>query len=70
MEQITELNTNVSIPSYKVNSRMTVREFLRKINLEDNFFAVLINGYKSSPDDVISERDEVMILPKIAGGSQ
>ncbi|TFF97397.1 MAG: hypothetical protein EU547_04415 [Promethearchaeota archaeon] len=47
---------------------MTVADLLKELELEDRYFAVLVNGKKVGPDKVLSPQDEITILPYIAGG--
>jgi len=47
---------------------MTVGDLLQELNLEDKYFGILVDGKKASPDTVINEQSEIVILPHIAGG--
>jgi len=47
---------------------MTVSDLLKELELEDRYFAVLVNGKKVGPEKVLSPKDEITVLPYIAGG--
>ena len=61
-------NTFSSINTYIVHRSHTVSDMLKKLNLETKHFAILRNGQRVGFDDMIEPEDEVIILPKIAGG--
>jgi molybdopterin converting factor small subunit len=48
--------------------KMLVRDLLRELNLEGKYFGILINGKKADEDTEISPKDDITILPHIAGG--
>jgi sulfur carrier protein ThiS len=54
--------------SYRVKNPQKVYDILSKLNLESKYFVVLINGKKVEPTDFVEKDDEILILPKIAGG--
>lgn len=68
METIEKLNETSSITSYRITARKSVRDILILLGLEQNYFAVLVNGRKVNLTDIIEEGSEIVILPKIAGG--
>lgn len=47
---------------------MTVNDLLKELNLEGQYFGILVNGKKANEDTIVKETDEVVILPHIAGG--
>jgi molybdopterin converting factor small subunit len=68
LEQIERLTETSSMTKYMVKTVFTVREVLEKLDLEQKYFAVLVNGRKAGLDEQIKEGSEIIILPKIAGG--
>lgn len=68
LEQIERLTETSSMTKYMVKTAFTVREVLEKLDLEQKYFAVLVNGRKAGLDEQIKEGSEIIILPKIAGG--
>jgi len=54
--------------TYRVKSPQKVYDVLKKLNLETKYFVVLINGKKVEPTDFVEKDDEILILPRIAGG--
>jgi sulfur carrier protein ThiS len=53
----------------KCLKKQTVADLLSDLKLEDAFLAVLVDGEKANLDDEIDETQKIIILPKIAGGS-
>lgn len=51
-----------------VEEEETVKDLLKKINLENKYFAIIVNGKRAEPDTILKAGYEVIILPKIAGG--
>jgi molybdopterin converting factor small subunit len=68
LEQIERLTETSSMTKYMVKTAFTVRQVLEKLDLEQKYFAVLVNGRKAGLDEQIKEGSEIIILPKIAGG--
>ncbi len=54
--------------TYNVTKEKKVKDLLAELNLQDKFFAILVDGKRAGPDDVVKPGAEVVILPKIAGG--
>ena len=69
MKQISELLDTGMYETFTPDKTMTVSDLLRELNLEDKYFGILVDGKKATPDTVISEQSEVVILPHIAGGA-
>ena len=67
-EQIQRSNSVSGMQTICVSKRQTVKDLLRKMNLESKFFAVIVNGQKVDLETTLDQHDEVLILPKIAGG--
>ncbi|OLS13647.1 MAG: hypothetical protein RBG13Loki_2713 [Promethearchaeota archaeon CR_4] len=59
-----ELTTHI----YHITEKKKVKDLLQQLNLQDKYFAILIDGRRGKPEDVLEEGSEIMILPKIAGG--
>jgi sulfur carrier protein ThiS len=68
IDTIQKLTETSSITTYQINKDQTVGEILRELNLEQRYFAVLVNGRKVNLSDSIEKGSEIVILPKIAGG--
>jgi len=68
-EQIYE-NTNTigSLKEYIVKEKRTVKDLLHDLNLDDKYFAILVDGKKASLDTEIAENSSIVVLPRIAGG--
>ncbi|MEM2135802.1 MAG: MoaD/ThiS family protein [Candidatus Jordarchaeaceae archaeon] len=50
------------------NQRQTVAELLQEMGLEQEFFAVLIDGKKANLNEEIEKGTKIIVLPKIKGG--
>jgi len=48
--------------------RQTVAELLQELGLEEEFFAVIVNGKKADLTNEIETGTNVIVLPKIKGG--
>ena len=51
-----------------VEKTMTVGNLLSEMNLESQYFAVLVDGKRVELDHVVDANTEIIILPRIAGG--
>lgn len=69
MKQISELLDTGMYETFTPDKTMTVADLLQELNLEDKYFGILVDGKKATPDTVINEQSEVVILPHIAGGA-
>lgn len=68
MRQQAEL-LNVGIyESFVPEKTIKIDDLLSELSLEDRYFGILVNGKKATPDTKVSSKDEVIILPHIAGG--
>ena len=63
-----KLNSTSSMTTYRVKNAQKVYDVLKKLNLESKYFAVLVNGQKVDMSMEIEKNDEILVLPKIAGG--
>jgi sulfur carrier protein ThiS len=54
--------------SFRVTDQMQVKDLLEKLNLQNKYFAIIVDGKAAKPEDLLQEGAEVYILPKIAGG--
>ncbi len=69
IEQIYENTSTVgSLKEYTVKEERTVKDLLHDLNLDDKYFAILVNGKKANLDTIISEGSSIVVLPRIAGG--
>ena len=51
-----------------VEKTMTVGNLLTEMNLESQYFAVLVDGKRVDLEHVVDANTEIIILPRIAGG--
>ena len=69
MEQIYENTSTVgSLKEYIVKEKRTVKDLLHDLNLDDKYFAILVDGKKATLDTIITEGQSIVVLPRIAGG--
>ena len=68
MSELQKLNRTSNITTYRAKNNQKVQDMLKKLNLELNFFAILVNGKRVGINQEIQKDDEIVILPKIAGG--
>ena len=68
MQNIDKIEEVSSMTTYRVKNSQKVYDVLKKLNLETKYFVVLINGKKVEPTDFVEKDDEILILPRIAGG--
>ena len=68
MQNIEKIEEVSSMTTYRVKNSQKVYDVLKKLNLESKYFVVLINGKKVEKNDEVFENDEILILPRIAGG--
>ena len=69
MKQTADILETGIIETYIPEKKMLVKDLLRELNLEGKYFGILINGKKADEDTEISPKDDITILPHIAGGS-
>ncbi|MHA1728169.1 MAG: MoaD/ThiS family protein [Promethearchaeota archaeon] len=68
MEQQTD-QTNIGILNeFKAKGERKVSDLLKELKLDNKFFAILIDGKKANLKDTIRENQNIVVLPKIAGG--
>lgn len=63
-----EINSIGVLKEFKIHKEQLVSDLLKELNLNDKFFAILVNGKKASLNDEIQEGSDIVILPRIAGG--
>jgi len=68
LQNIEKIEEVSSMTTYRVKNPQKVSDALTKLNLESKYFVVLINGKKVEPTDFVEKDDEILILPRIAGG--
>ena len=69
IDQIYENTKTVgSLKEYIVKEKRTVKDLLHDLNLDDKYFAILVDGKKASLDTEIAEGQSIVVLPRIAGG--
>lgn len=59
---------SVILQRYIVETKQTVREYLQSKKLRVEMFSVLIDGISLAENDEIDEGDEIILIPKVAGG--
>ena len=69
MRQTSEILSTGIIETIVPERKMLVKDLLRELNLEGKYFGILINGKKADEDTEITPKDEITILPHIAGGN-
>ncbi len=69
MRQTSEILETGIIEIIVPERNMLVKDLLRELNLEGKYFGILINGKKADEDTEITPKDEITILPHIAGGN-
>ena len=68
MRQTSEILSTGIIETIVPERKMLVKDLLRELNLEGKYFGILINGKKADEDTEITPKDDITILPHIAGG--
>jgi len=68
LKQTAEILETGIVEKYIPERKMLVRDLLRELNLEGKYFGILINGKKADEETEISPKDDITILPHIAGG--
>ncbi|WXG41429.1 MAG: MoaD/ThiS family protein [Candidatus Freyarchaeum deiterrae] len=48
--------------------RQKVAELLHELGLQEEFFAVIVNGRKADLSEEIEKGNKIIVLPKIKGG--
>ena len=69
MRQTSEILSTGIIETIVPERKMLVKDLLRELNLEGKYFGILINGKKADEDTEITSKDNITILPHIAGGN-
>ncbi len=69
MRQTSEILETGIIETIVPERKMLVKDLLRELNLEGKYFGILINGKKADEDTEITPKDDITILPHIAGGN-
>jgi len=69
LRQTSEILETGIIERFVPERKMLVKDLLRELNLEGKYFGILINGKKADEDTEITPKDEITILPHIAGGN-
>ncbi|MBN2156341.1 MAG: MoaD/ThiS family protein [Candidatus Lokiarchaeota archaeon] len=63
-----ESKTIGSLKEYIVKEKRTVKDLLHDLNLDDKYFAILVDGKKARLDTEIAQGQSIVVLPRIAGG--
>ena len=69
MRQTSEILETGIFETIVPERKMLVKDLLRELNLEGKYFGILINGKKADEDTEITPKDDITILPHIAGGN-
>lgn len=71
-EYISELFTPTSelgsLRTYKIKKIATLKDVLKELKMEGKYFIAIVDGKKVNSDYQLKENEELIILPKIAGG--
>ena len=70
IKQISELLETGIYETFTPDRTMTVRDLLKELNLEGKYFGILVDGKKAKEDQKITTKNEIVILPHIAGGNR
>lgn len=70
MESLQKIQTTGSMTTYRVHKTAKIADLLKELHLESNYFVILVDGKKASPESTIRENAEITILPRIAGGGR
>ena len=68
MRQVADLLETGIIETLTPERKMLVKDLLKELNLEGKYFGILVNGKKADEDTEITPKDDITILPHIAGG--
>ena len=68
MKQLAELLETGIYETFTPEKTMTVKDLLEELNLTNKYFGILVNGKKAELNTKISQEDQIVILPHIAGG--
>ena len=52
----------------QIKKKKTVDELLKELNINKNYFAVLVNSKRADENQILFPEDKVIVLPKIRGG--
>lgn len=70
MKQLQDLLETGVYETLAPSKAMTVHNLLKELNLSlDGLLTVLVNGKKARLEDEITPKDEICMIPMIAGGS-
>jgi len=69
LRQSSEILETGIIETIVPERKMLVKDLLRELNLEGKYFGILINGKKADEETEITPKDDITILPHIAGGN-
>lgn len=61
-------SANLLYKTIQIEKKKTVAELLNELNINNNYFAVLINGIRADLNQIIFPKDKIIILPQIKGG--
>ncbi len=65
-----KLNEASSMTTYRAKDKQNIQSILNKLNLQEKYFTVLVNGELAKNNTIIEKNDKILVLPKIAGGSR
>ena len=68
MSEFTELLESNTINHYIPKRKMTVRDLLQELDLEEKCYSLLVDGKKANEDTIITMISKVIILPNLSGG--
>ncbi|RLE15038.1 thiamine biosynthesis protein ThiS [Candidatus Aerophobetes bacterium] len=62
------MKVKIQDKTYQFNSKIRVKELLRKLNLQSQSTLVICNGEVVTEDEYLNPEDEVEIINVISGG--
>ena len=68
IRQVADLLETGLIETLIPERKMLVSDLLKELNLEGKYFGILVNGKKADENTEITPKDDITILPHIAGG--
>ena len=72
MENLDQINNIGALKTFKANitaeNPRKVSDLLKELKLDNKFFAILVNGKRAALDQNLSIDDNIVLLPRIAGG--
>ncbi|MHA1379120.1 MAG: MoaD/ThiS family protein [Candidatus Helarchaeota archaeon] len=62
------MSSNLVYKTIQVEKKKTIKTLLKELNINNNYFAILVNNKQADINQTIFPEDKILILPKIKGG--